>query len=85
MKLDLDTSHRAYLRASRALTSDADGNETLVGLTRAEAIEYLLVMSGPSIGANLDRFDDPRSFFRLYDRHITALMSRPYFSSRDIS
>lgn len=84
-KLDLDNTHREYLYATCALTTDADGNETLVGLTQAESIEYLLVMSGPSIGANLDCIEDPRRFLRFYDRHMMALTSGPSLFSDDIT
>jgi hypothetical protein len=75
MNLDLDGSHRDYLHATFALTTDAEGNETLVGLTRDESVEYLCVMSGPSIGPNLREVEDPLRFLRLYDRHTMALNS----------
>jgi hypothetical protein len=40
--LPLDFTHRNYLINKRALLLDRNGNETLVALSRAESLEYLV-------------------------------------------
>jgi hypothetical protein len=52
---------RAYLAEIRALTTDNEGREVLVGLTREETIAYMEHIRGQS--------DDNATFLRLNDKH----------------
>ncbi|MYM66499.1 hypothetical protein GTP45_06565 [Pseudoduganella sp. FT55W] len=67
--LDLNTSERHQLSANGSLCSDADGNETLIGLTARESLFVLLYQK---------KIDDRRSaahqraYLQLRQRHATA-------------
>lgn len=48
--LPLEFTHRNYLIHKYALALDTDGNETMLGLSHVESLEYLLLFDGATKG-----------------------------------
>ncbi len=71
----ISDSERAYLVEMRALTTDAEGREVLVGLTFEETLEYLkLAHTTGASGASSAgaRYDDGERYLALHDKHELA-------------
>lgn len=67
--LILKPGERAYLTEIRALTSDQDGNELLVGLTEKESVWYHNYVQA-SFSGTVDRAEDgEQKYLALQDRH----------------
>lgn len=76
--LNVETSYRAYLEAKHAITVDADGCETLVGLTSSESKEYLTIAGQPFSKQQKGDVIDPQRFLVLYDKHMNAVPPTPF-------
>lgn len=76
--LQLDPEYRGYLIVKRALELDANGNETLVGLTAPESAEYATMFSIVSTNTALGEDVAPERFIALYERHVEALPHDPW-------
>jgi hypothetical protein len=70
--LSLEYTYRTYLTGRGALTVDLEGNEVLVGLNRAESVEYAALTEGAMTDALARGVEDPERFLDLCDRHHKA-------------
>lgn len=75
--LQLDPEYRSYLIVKHALELDANGNETLVGLSASESAEYAAMMSSMNGNCTLRDSAYPERFLTLYERHVAALPDDP--------
>ena len=63
-------SERAYLKEMRAISTDSQGREVLVGLTVEETALYM-AHSRAFLSGNRDR-DNRDAYLRLHDKHERA-------------
>ncbi len=72
-KFEFTDSEKVYLREMRAFSTDAQGREVLVGLTREETILY--VTYGRDRMAGMSRHDDGEKYLEFHDKHERARLS----------
>lgn len=71
--LPLEGTHRAFLVFKGALMLNADGNETLVGLTMEDSVTYVRICYGAWNDNLPDSLVDLSIFLGLHERHTNAL------------
>ena len=69
----LTDSERAHLREMRALSTDLQGREVLVGLSFEETVFY--VAYGRDRVKGISRPDDGEKYIELHDKHERARLS----------
>lgn len=76
--LPLEESHRHYLVQKHAIEVDADGNETLVGLSWPESLVYLCMVGETERNRLPSDANSLSIFLQLHERHTALLPDSPW-------
>jgi hypothetical protein len=77
--LDVEITYRQYLTVRRAIKVDAEGDETLVGLSRAESVTYLHLRQRHAPNNLPTDTGELLQYLALHECHVAALPDVRWF------